>query len=148
MKVILFEDVARLGKTGDVVNVAPGYFRNYLFPKKIAVKANPQNMKVLEHRKKTVEKVLAREKSEAEVLSEKLSETKITVRLKAGENDRLFGSVTSADLVEKLKEQGYDVDKKKVHLPEPIKSLGEFPVDIKLHSEVTAKIMVIVEKEN
>ena len=146
MKAILFEEVPRLGKVGDVVNVTPGYFRNYLQPKKLAVEASPENMKVLEHRKKTLAKVSAREKSEAEALAAKLSQLTLKVFLKAGENDRLFGSVTPADLVDKLKEAGYDVDRKKIHLPEPIKSLGEFPVEIKLHPEVTSKIIVLAEK--
>ena len=146
MKAILFEEVPRLGKVGDVVNVTPGYFRNYLQPKKLAVEASPENMKVLEHRKKTLAKVSAREKSEAEGLAAKLSQLTLKVFLKAGENDRLFGSVTPADLVDKLKDAGYEVDRKKIHLPEPIKSLGEFPVEIKLHSEVTSKITVLVEK--
>jgi len=147
MKVILFEDVARVGKAGTVVKVADGFFRNYLFPKKMAMEATPGNMKHLERRKKTLEKVSTQEKTEAEVLAGKLAEVTIRVRLKAGENDRLFGSVTPTELVEKLKEAGYDVDRKKIHLPEPIRSLGEFPVEIKLHPEVLAKIAVVVEKD-
>jgi large subunit ribosomal protein L9 len=147
MKIILFEDVPRVGKIGAVVKVADGFFRNYLFPKKMAVEATPENMKLLEHRKKTLEKVSDREKTEAEELTRKLAEITIRVRLKAGENDRLFGSVTSAELADKLKEAGYDVDRKKIHLTDPIRSLGEFPVEIKLHPEVTTKITVLVEKE-
>ncbi|MCX6999593.1 MAG: 50S ribosomal protein L9 [Candidatus Sumerlaeota bacterium] len=146
MKVILFEDVPRLGTVGNVVNVAPGYFRNYLAPRRLAVEATPENTKVLEHRKKTISKVQTKEKSEAEALAATFSTISIKVYLKAGENDRLFGSVTTAELVEKLKEAGYEVDKKKIHLPEPIKALGEFPVEIKLHPEVTAQLKVIVEK--
>ncbi|HOE63646.1 MAG TPA: 50S ribosomal protein L9 [Candidatus Sumerlaeota bacterium] len=146
MKVILFDDVPRLGKVGDVVNVAPGHFRNFLAPRNLAVEATPENIKVLEHRKKTIQKVQAKEKSEADALASKLSALTLKVFLRAGENDRLFGSVTSADLVEKLKSAGFDVDKKKIHLPEPIKSLGEFPVEIKLHPEVTTKVTVVVEK--
>jgi len=147
MKIILFEDVPRVGKTGAVVKVADGFFRNYLFPRKMAVEATPENMKLLEHKKKTLEKVSVQEKNEAEELAKKLAEITIRVRLKAGENDRLFGSVTSAELAEKLKEAGYDVDRKKIHLIDPIRSLGEFPVEIKLHPEVPAKITVIVEKD-
>jgi len=146
MKVILFEDVPRLGTVGNVVNVAPGYFRNYLSPRRLAVEATPENTKVLEHRKKTISKVQTKEKSEAEALAATFSTISIKVYLKAGENDRLFGSVTTAELVDKLKEAGYEVDKKKIHLPEPIKALGEFPVEIKLHPEVTAQLKVIVEK--
>lgn len=146
MKVILYDNVPRLGKVGDVVNVAPGHFRNFLFPRKLAIEATQENMRVLEHRKKTMEKVSVKEKTEAEDLSDKLKELTIRVSLKAGENDRLFGSVTSSEIAEKMKEAGYDVDKKKIHLTEPIKSLGEFPVEIKLHSEVTAKVLVVVEK--
>lgn len=146
MKVILFDDVARLGKVGEVVNVAPGYFRNLLAPRNLAVEATPENMKVLEHRKKTIQKVQAKEKSEADALAAKLSALTLKMYLKAGENDRLFGSVTSADLVEKLRSSGFEVDKKKIHLPEPIKSLGEFPLEIKLHPEVTVKVTVLVQK--
>lgn len=146
MKVILFDNVPRLGKVGDVVNVAPGHFRNFLFPRKLAIEATPENMRVLEHRKKTMEKVTTKEKNEAETLAEKINELTIRVYLKAGENDRLFGSVTSAEIAEKMKEAGYDVDKKKIHLLEPIKSLGEFPVEIKIHPEVPAKVRVLVEK--
>jgi len=146
MKVILFEDVPRLGTVGNVVNVAPGYFRNYLAPRRLAVEATPQNTKALEHRKKTISRVQAKEKSDAEALAATFSTISIKVYLKAGENDRLFGSVTTAEIVEKLKEAGYEVDKKKIHLPEPIKALGEFPIEIKLHPEVTAQLKVIVEK--
>ena len=146
MKVILFKDVPRLGKVGDVVNVAAGHFRNYLAPKKLAAEAIPQNMEILKHRKKAMEKVAVREKNDAEKLAEAFTDLTIKMQLKAGENDRLFGSVTSADLVEKLKEAGYEVDRKKIHLPEPIKSLGEFPIEVKIHPEVTAKVLVIVEK--
>jgi len=147
MKVILFEEVARLGKVGDVVNVAPGYFRNFLAPRKLAVEATPQNVKVLERRSKETEKVSAREKTEADALRDKIEQITLKVRLKAGENDRLFGSVTSADLAEKLKEAGFELDRRKIHLPEPIKSLGEFTVEIKLHHDTTAKIVVVVEKD-
>jgi large subunit ribosomal protein L9 len=146
MKVILFDNVPRLGKVGDVVNVAAGHFRNFLFPRNLAIKASPENMNVLEHRKKTMGKAALREKTEAESLAEKLKELTIRVYLKAGENDRLFGSVTSAEIAEKMKASGYDIDKKKIHLSEPIKSLGEFPVEIKIHSEVSAKVRVVVEK--
>ena len=146
MKVILFEDVPRLGRMGDVMNVAPGYFRNYLGPRNLAAEATPQNLKVLGHHKKAIAKVAAREKSEAEQLAEQLAALSIKVQLKSGENDRLFGSVTSADLVEKLKQAGYEVDRKKIRLPEPIKTLGEYPIEIKLQPEVTAQVKVIVEK--
>ncbi|MBN1903459.1 50S ribosomal protein L9 [Candidatus Sumerlaeota bacterium] len=146
MKVILFDNVPRLGKVGDLVNVAPGHFRNFLFPRKLAVEATPENLKVLEHRKKTLEKVAVKEKTEAETLADKFSELSLKVYLKAGENDRLFGSVTPSEIADKMKEAGFEVDKKKIHLTEPIKSLGEFPVEIKLHPEVTATVRVIVEK--
>ena len=147
MKVILYQDVPRLGKTGDVVNVAEGHFRNYLGPKKLAAKATAANMKKLDTRKKALEKVAVREKSDAEKVADKLSELTIKVKLKAGENDRLFGSVTTADLADKIKQAGFELDRKKIHLSEPIKSLGEFPVEIKLHPEISSNILVIVEKD-
>ena len=146
MKVILYEDVPRLGKSGEVVTVAPGYFRNFLSPKNFAVKATPQAMKDYEHRKKAMEKVAVKEKADAEKLSQKLSDLKLVMKLKAGENDRLFGSVTTSDIADKLEEAGYEIDRKKIHLSEPIKSLGEFPVEIKLFPEVVAKVTVVVEK--
>ena len=146
MKVILFKDVPRLGKVGDVVNVAAGHFRNYLAPKKLAAEAIPQNLKILQLRKKAMGKVAVRGKNDAEKVAEAFAGLTLKMQLKAGENDRLFGSVTSADLVEKLKEAGYEVDRKKIYLPEPIKSLGEFPIEVKIHPEVTAKVLVIVEK--
>ncbi len=146
MKVVLFEDVPRLGRMGDVVNVAAGHFRNYLGPRKLAAEATPQNLKALGHRKKALAMVAAHQQSESQEMAERLAALTIKVYLKAGTNDRLFGSVTSADLVEKLKEAGYEVDRKKIRLTEPIKSLGEFPIEIKLHPEVMAKVLVVVEK--
>lgn len=146
MKVILHEDVPRVGKAGEVVNVAPGYYRNFLNPRDIAVKATPQALKQFEQRKKTLEKIEGKEKEEAQKLAEELKDVTIKIEMRAGESDRLFGSVTTSDIAEKLLKKGYEVDRKQIHLSEPIKSLGEFDIEIKVHSEVTATIKLIVEK--
>ena len=146
MKVILHEDVPRVGKAGEIVNVAPGYFRNYLNTRDIAVKATPQALKQFEQRKKTMKKLEGKEIGEAQELAEKLNDVIIKIEMRAGESDRLFGSVTTSDIAEKLLEKGFEVDRKQIHLSEPIKSLGEFDIEIKLHSEVTATIKLFVEK--
>ncbi len=147
MKVILLQEVPRLGKLGAKVNVAEGYFRNYLRPRNIAIEATPGNEKEFEKRRKMIETAEVKEKGEAQELAAKLALVTLPLRLKAGENDRLFGSVTNSEISAKLKEQGFDVDRKKIHLAEPIKSLGEFTVDVKLHAEVIAPLKIIVSKE-
>ncbi|ADL08961.1 50S ribosomal protein L9 [Thermosediminibacter oceani] len=145
MKVILLQDVKSLGKKGDLVNVADGYARNYLFPKNLAVEATPGNLAKLEQEKKARENKLAKEKKEAEELAQKIKKGTVTLKVKAGEQGKIFGSITSKDIAEALRQQyGVEIDKRKVQLDEAIKSLGSYEVTVKLHPEVEARIIVRV----
>jgi large subunit ribosomal protein L9 len=148
MKVILQEDIKSLGKMGDVANVSDGYARNYLIPKKLAVEANVKNVKSLDHEKRKVEDKAKKIRSEAYGLSEKLSAMALTIRAKAGDEERLFGSITNKDIAEALKAEGLDIDRKRILLDEPIKRLGSYSVGVKVHSEVTAHVNVKVVPEN
>lgn len=147
MEVILRDEVQNLGGIGDIVKVKPGYARNYLLPRGLAVLASNKNMKALEHERRVIaeraKKMLAAARSEAE----KLSEVSLTFAAKVGEEEKLFGSVTSMDIAEQLKEKGFSVDKKKVLLDEPIKQLGQYEVKIKIATDVTATVKVTVEAE-
>lgn len=147
MKVILLEDVKKLGKKGDLVNVADGYARNYLFPRNLAKEATAGGIKQLKQEKAAFENKRKKEKEQAKELAAKLSDTIITLKVKSGEQGKLFGSVTSKDISEALKEQQkIEVDRRKIELSEPIKSLGSYKVDIKLAPKVDAKLTVkIVE---
>ena len=147
MKVILQEDVKSLGKMGDVVNVADGYARNYLIPKKLGVEANIKNVKALEHEKKKIDEKARKVMGEARGLAERLSSLTLTLSAKAGEEERLFGSITSMDIAEALKKEGFEVEKKKILLDEPIKRLGPHTVGIKIHPEVTTKVQINVIAE-
>lgn len=147
MKVILQEEVKGLGKMGDVVNVAEGFARNYLIPRKLAVEANVKNVKALEHEKRKVEEKARKMRSEAERLSEKLAAMTLTISAKAGEEERLFGSVTTMDIAEALKREGIEIDRKKILLEEPIKRLGTHSVGIRIHPDVTARVSVRVVAE-
>lgn len=147
MKAILFRDVPKLGLAGDEVQVAKGYFRNYLLPRKLAVEATPQNRRLFEQRKERLHRVAARELEDAKRIAEKLDALTLTTRLKAGEDDRLFGSVTTADIASKLKEAGFEVDRKRILLDEAIRTLGLYTIHIKVHPEVIAKIKLLVEKQ-
>lgn len=147
MQVILHEDVEKLGARGQVVEVAPGYARNYLIPQKLAVPVTPQNLKALERMRVAFAKREAEEKGAAEILSGLLAGCTVKLTRKAGESDHLFGSVTSGDISESLAAQGFTIDKRKIQLDEPIKLLGEFDVPVKLHREVVATIKVIVQRE-
>ena|SRR6266849_1577763 len=146
-KVILREDVAHLGKAGEVVKVAPGYARNYLLPRKLALPATPSAMRSFEVEQKSRMKRDMREQAQAAAAASQLSEVTLTIPRKVGENDVLYGSVTSMDLAEALLRHKFDIDQRKIVLDEPIKSLGEFTVPIKLHKAVTASLKVIVTKE-
>jgi len=148
MQVILREDVKALGKMGDVVNVKDGYARNFLIPKGIAVEADPRNIKTLEHEKRKIQEAANRAKTSAEELASKLSSVKIAISAKAGEEDKLFGSVTAMDIADALKKEGFDIDKKKISLGEPIKRLGNYAVNIKVHPEFSAQIIVDVIRED
>ncbi len=147
MKVILLEDVRGSGKAGDVVKVSDGYARNMLIPKGLAMEATPQNLKQLEKKKEAMAKKFAEDKAQALEMKKKLEETAVTVKTKAGENGKVFGSITSKDIADALKEMGYEVDKKKIQLDAPIKSTGITEVTIKLFTEVAGKIKVNVIPE-
>ncbi len=147
MQIILQEDVEKLGNRGQVVEVAEGYARNFLLPRKLALEASAGNMKRLEKMRAVFAKKEATEKADAQKLGELLANVSLEFTRRAGENDQLFGSVTSADVAEGLAAQGYTVDKRKVVLPEPIKTVGEFEVPLKLHRELSANVKVVVKKE-
>ena len=146
MKVILIEDIPTIGKMGSLIHVKDGYARNFLMPKKLAIPANPQNLKSLEHQKTLLKQKQNRIKREAENLATKIEKISCTISRTAGEEDKLFGSVTSIDIEESLKEEGIPVDRKKILLDEPIKTLGIYKVPIKLHPEVTGYLKVWVVK--
>ncbi len=148
MKVILQEDVKSLGKMGEVVNVSDGYARNYLIPKELAVEANVKNVKALEHEKRKLEDKAKKIRNDAQGLSERLSSLTLTLRAKAGDEEKLFGSITNKDIAEALGAEGLDIDRKKILLDEPIKRLGSYTVGIKVHPEMTAQVNIKVVPEN
>ena len=148
MQIILQEDVEKLGHRGDVVAVKPGYARNFLLPNKLAVEATPGNMKALERIRAALAKRTATELEAAKKQAELLTGVTIKFTRKTGENAQMFGSVTTGDIAEGLKAQGFGVDKRQVQLADPLKSLGEFPVTVKVFRDVTAEIKVQVEKES
>ena len=145
MEVILKEDVNKLGHRGDVVKVADGYGRNYLLPGKLAIEATTANRAVIEQMKNSAIRKSAKEKTEAEALSTQLSAVELVFERKVGENDHLFGSVTSGDIAHQLELQGFTIDRRKISLEEPLKQLGEYHVPIKLHREVTSHVKVTVK---
>jgi large subunit ribosomal protein L9 len=147
MDVILREDVEKLGTRGQMVKVAPGYARNFLLPNKMAVAATESNKKIVEQERQAHLRREAKVEGEAKDLGKMLSAVEITISQKAGENDQLFGSVTSKDIAEALEKQGYTIERRKIALEEPIKTLGEFKVPVRLHREVTSEITVHVVKE-
>jgi len=146
VKVILLEEMASLGKAGDVIKVADGYGRNYLIPQKKAIEATSKNMKVWEYQKNLLKDKIGKVKKEAERLAEKIEGISCTISKQTGEEDKLFGSVTSMDIEESLKEEGIEIDRKKIILDEPIKKLGVYTIPIKLHPEVIANLKVWVVK--
>ena len=145
LELILLEDVEDLGKAGDKVNVAPGYARNYLIPKGLAEKVTPGALRQIEARRERIEAKRQAELEAAQAVAAKIAEAEITIPMQAGDDEQLFGSVTSHIIADALKEQGIEVEHRRVKLEEPIKELGLFNVDIKLHSDVTAtaKIWVV-----
>jgi large subunit ribosomal protein L9 len=147
MQIILQENVEKLGERGEVVTVAEGYARNYLLPRKLALEASPNNLKRLEKIRGSLAKRTATERDEAQKQAELLNAVTVTLGRKAGENDQLFGSVTAADLADALAKQGFEVDKRRVQLEEPIKTVGEFTVTAKLVHDVTATFKVIVTRD-
>ena len=147
MEVILREDVEKLGGRGEIVKVAAGYARNFLLPRRLAVPATEANRKIVEQERQAHLRKEVKVKSEAEDLSKMLTGVSVTIAQKAGENDQLFGSVTAKDVADALAAQNYNIDRRKVHLEEPLKQLGEYKVPVKLHKDVTAEVTVIVVKE-
>jgi large subunit ribosomal protein L9 len=148
MEVILKEDVAKLGSRGDVIKVAEGYGRNYLLPKKLAIEATPANRAVIEQMKAAAVRRVAREKGDAEKLAQLLAGVSLSFTRKSGEHDQLFGSVTSADIARELEHKSFNIDRRKVHLDEPLKHVGEFSVPIRLHKDVTVPVKVVINKDS
>lgn len=147
MKVILKQDVEKLGKIGDIVKVAPGYGRNYLVPRKFAVEATPGNIKVIEIEKVSKAKRDHRDKAAAALLAQEIVKLTVTIRRKTGEEGSLYGSVTAMDIADFLITHKIDIDKRKIQLEDPIKAVGEYQVSIRLHRDVTVPVKVIVEPE-
>jgi large subunit ribosomal protein L9 len=147
MEVILREDVEKVGARGSVVKVADGYARNFLLPKRLAVPATGANKKIVEQEREAYLRREAKVKSESEDLAKLMSNVTVTIRQRAGENNQLFGSVTAKDIADGLEAQKYHVDRRKIQLDEPIRTLGEHKVTLRLHRDVTTEIMVIVEAE-
>jgi large subunit ribosomal protein L9 len=148
MEVILREDIDNLGTRGAVVKVAAGYARNFLLPKKKAVAATESNKKIVEQERQSHLKREAKESADAAELAKLMAAVEVTIAHKAGENDQLFGSVTAADIATSLEKQGYTIDRRKVHLDEPIKKLGDYKASVKLHKDVSVEIPVHVVKED
>ncbi len=146
MKVILREDVEKLGRMGDLVNVADGYARNYLIPRNLAGLATTKNIKSLEHVKRVISDRIKKEKMAAEEEAKKISALSVSIPAQVGEEGKLFGSVTSKDIVDAIAAQGIEIDKRRIHLEKPIKELGTFMVPVKVHHDVTAQIKVEVVK--
>jgi large subunit ribosomal protein L9 len=147
MLVILRESIENLGRTGDIVKVADGYARNYLLPRNLVLVANENNKKALDHHKKVLEKKRAAEKGTSEELAAKLSEQAVTISRKVGEKDRLFGSVSSADIAAELAKAGFKVEKRQIVLQDPLKSLGVHQVQVKLQADVVATVKVWIVKQ-
>jgi large subunit ribosomal protein L9 len=144
MLVILKKEVENLGDAGDIVRVKPGYGRNFLIPRGLAIPANESNVAELAHQKKVAEAIKRKELGVAQELARKIGETAITIRREAGEDDKLFGSVTNRDVAEALAERGLEVDKRTIQLAEPIRSIGLFPITIRLTRDVAAELRVFV----
>ncbi len=147
MEVILKEDVPKLGARGDLVKVAEGYGRNYLLPRKLAIEATQANRAVIDQMKQAAVRRTERERADAQALAGNFDGLTLTFYRKAGEREHLFGSVTSGDIAEELEQRGFSVDRRKILLPEAIKTVGEFTVPIRLHKDVATSVKVVVEKE-
>jgi large subunit ribosomal protein L9 len=147
MQIILQEDVEKLGTRGQVVDVANGYARNFLLPRNLGIEATPGNLKRLEKMRATFAKKEATEKEAAQKLAELLSAVSLSLTRKAGENDQLFGSVTTGDIADALALQGYQIEKRKIILVDPIKVIGEYQIPIKLHRDITSTVKLTVSKD-
>ena len=148
MEVILREHVDHLGRRGDVVKVAAGYARNYLLPRNLALAVTEANKRQIERERKNAEARELEEKTQAEAFAKRLSEVEIAIPRRVGEHDALYGSVTSADIATALAAKGFDIDRRKITLPEPLKALGQVTVPVKIHRDVTAQVQVSVVPEN
>jgi large subunit ribosomal protein L9 len=147
MEVILRETIDSLGRAGQVVKVADGYARNYLLPKKLAYLATPGNLKVIESERNSLLKKEAKQQDDAAKLKEMLDKVEITIRRKVGEQKALYGSVTNADVAEELVKKGFEIEKRKIHMDDHIKSIGEYDIPIRLFKDVTASVKLKVEAE-
>jgi large subunit ribosomal protein L9 len=147
MEVILKEDVEKLGHRGDVVKVAEGYGRNFLLPRKLAIEATKGNRTVIEEMKAAAQRRAVSDRADAEGLAKQLEAVKLTFLRKTGEQDHLFGSVTSSDIASELEARGFTIDRRKIQLDDSIKNLGEFEVPVKLHRDITGNVKVIVSRE-
>ena len=148
MEVILREHVDNLGRRGDVVKVAPGYARNFLLPRKLALAVTEGNKKIIERERKVADARETEERQTAEALASRLAQAEISITRRVGDTEQLYGSVTSADIAEALAAKGLEIDKRKIHLDEPIKAIGEFTVPVRLHRDVTAQLKVLVAKQD
>ncbi|MBD3374926.1 50S ribosomal protein L9 [candidate division KSB1 bacterium] len=147
MKIILKQDLDNLGKVGEIVDVKPGYARNYLIPKGFAMRATDSALRMVEEEQKRMERQHEKEKEQAQVWADELSKVSVTATVQVGEEDKVFGSVTNQDIATLLKDAGHEVDRKKIILDEPIKALGVYDVPVKLHPQVEATIKVWVVRE-
>ncbi len=147
MRVILKEDVEGLGRAGDIVNVKDGYARNFLIPRGLALRATAKNVKALEKQREMILQKVNKEKKRYEAFAQKLSDLNVVIKKKAGEEGKLFGSVTSRDIAEALEQMGYQLDRKKIELEEPIKSIGKYTVKVKLPYQVEAELAIEVVPE-
>jgi len=147
MEVILLDSIPKLGERGTTVKVKPGYARNYLFPRQLALPANQANQRVFQENERVADKRDQQARALAEQSAAKYSDVSCTIPVQVGEEDKLYGSVTTADIAKSLADQGHEVDRKQIQLDEPIKQLGVYTVDIRLHREVSAPIKVWVVKE-
>ena len=147
MEVILREHVENLGRRGDVVKVTPGYARNYLLPRKLALAVTEGNKRIIARERQVADAREAEDKQTAEALASRLAATELTIERRVGETEALYGSVTSADIAEALAAKGLEIEKRKIHLDEPIKAIGEFTVPVRLHRDVTAQVKLHVVKQ-
>lgn len=147
MRVILKQDIEKLGRRGDIVNVAPGFGRNYLIPKKLALEVTPSNMKMIEIERQALKKKAEAERLSFQALIQRLNQTSLTFVRRAGEKDVIFGSVSATDIKESLDKLGFDIDKKKILLEEPIKRLGNFSIPVKVYQDDRAEVKIQVLKE-
>jgi len=147
MKVVLKDDVKNLGKMGQIADVADGFARNYLLPRGLAIEANTKNVKSMEHEKRIIQEKAKKIRNSALDLSQKISAMTLVIKAKAGEEGKLFGAVTTMDIAEQMKNEGVEIDKKRIFLDEPIKRLGTYSVSVKVHPEVSTQLNVQVVEE-